>query len=147
MKKIEDDFWGVRFAEYAEWKERWWNMYKKHGYIDMYTGFRCSGVMDKKQAINFPIQGSSFHCLLFFLIEIDKIIIKEKLDTRIINQIHDSVLFDTKPSELNYIIEISKEIINKQLPKTWEWLIVPMDFEAEFCEIDRSWAEKKKIKI
>ena len=64
IKVIEDDFWGNRFPEYAAWKSRWWKIYQKYGYVDMLTGFRCSGVMSRNDCINYPVQGAAFHCLL-----------------------------------------------------------------------------------
>jgi len=57
IEKIEDDFWNNRFEEYSRWKERWWNTYRKYGYFDSLTGFRCSGVMTKNEVINLPVQG------------------------------------------------------------------------------------------
>ncbi|MBN1181517.1 MAG: HNH endonuclease [Bacteroidales bacterium] len=57
LKEVEDDFWNVRFADYNDWKNRWWRVYQKYGYIDLLTGFRCSGIMDMKNCINYPIQG------------------------------------------------------------------------------------------
>ena len=49
LEKIETDMWENRYPEYAEWKERWWNIYRKYGYFDTLTGFRCSGVMHRNQ--------------------------------------------------------------------------------------------------
>lgn len=145
LKKIEKDFWGNRFPEYAQWKERWWSLYKKYGYIDTYVGFRYSGVMDRKQVISYPGQGTAFHCLLWSLIQIDDIIQKEKLDTKIVNQIHDSILFDTNPDELSYIIKIAKDITANKLPEFWKWICVPMSVDLEIAPVDRPWNEKSKF--
>jgi DNA polymerase-1 len=146
VKKIEKDFWENRFPEYAEWKDRWWNAYQKYGYIDMYTGFRCSGVMDRKEAINYPVQGSAFHCNLWSFIQLDKLMQKEKWNTKLIGQIHDSILLDVHPDELKYVSEIAHDITTKQLPKAWTWINVPLEVDAEICEVDRPWSEKKKFK-
>jgi len=145
LRKIEKDFWENRFPEYAQWKERWWSLYKKYGYIDTYIGFRYSGVMDRKQVISYPGQGTAFHCLLWSLIQIDDIIQKEKLDTKIVNQIHDSILFDTNPDELSYIIKIVKDITSNKLPEFWKWIIVPMSVDLEIAPVDRPWNEKSKF--
>lgn len=57
IKEVERKFWKERFRKYDQWKWDWWNAYLELGYFDTYTGFRCSGVMDRKQAVNYPIQG------------------------------------------------------------------------------------------
>jgi len=146
IKKIEQDFWENRFSEYAEWKERWWTIYKKYGYIDLLTGFRCSGYMGKNDCINYPVQGAAFHCNLWTFIQLDKEIINQNFDTRIVGQIHDSIILDVHPDELSKIIHIAKRISTVELPKEWRWIIVPLDIDMELCPIDGSWAEKEKIK-
>jgi len=144
VKKIETDFWERRFPEYAEWKNYWYNTYKKYGYIDLLTGFRCSGIMSKNDCINYPVQGAAFHCLLKSLIRLDELITSEKLDSRIVSQIHDSILLDVSPDELEYVIEMAHKITCFEIPEEWKWIIVPLTIDAEVCEIDKSWAEKKK---
>ena len=62
MKKIEKDFWGNRFRVYQKWKDTWVEAYQKKGFFDMYTGFRCSGIMKKNEVINYPVQGAAIHC-------------------------------------------------------------------------------------
>ncbi len=145
LKRIEENFWNNRFPEFAEWKEQWWRIYQKRGYIDLLTGFRCSGVMRKNDVINYPIQGTAFHCLLWVLIEMDIIIKSEKLDSRIVGQIHDSILFDINPDELEHICLTIKKVACEWLPNTWDWIIVPLSIEMEVTGINESWAEKTKI--
>jgi DNA polymerase-1 len=147
VKKIEADFWGRRFVEYAKWKDMWWRLYQKYGYIDLLTGFRCSGIMDRKQVINYPVQGAAFHCLLWSLIRLDQIIIEDKLDARIIGQIHDSILIDVHPDELDYIVEQAHQITCFELPEEWKWIIIPLDVDFEAGPVDGSWAEKEKYTI
>ena len=147
VKKIEEDFWGNRFADYAAWKERWWKIYQKHGYISLLTGFTCSGVMGKNNAINYPVQGAAFHCLLWSFIRMDEIIREEGLQTRLIGQIHDSILLDVHPDELEYISEIIHRVTCFELPEAWKWINVPLDIDMELCPVDASWAEKAKYKF
>jgi DNA polymerase I len=147
VKEIEKDFWENRFPEYAEWKDRWYNTYKKYGYIDLLTGFRCSGVMSRNEVINTPVQGAAFHCLLWSFIEMDKTISGHKWDSKLIGQIHDSMILDVNPDELNVITSYMRKITCEDLPKAWSWIIVPMDIEIEACPVDGSWAEKEKVII
>lgn len=142
VQNIETNFWGVRFKEYARWKVKWWKEYQRNGYIDMLTGFRCSGVMSNNDAINYPVQGAAFHCLLWCFTELDKIMRKEKWKSRLIGQIHDSVIFDLYPAEKDHVLETIKRITTIELPKYWPWIIVPLEIDADLFEIDQSWASK-----
>jgi DNA polymerase I-like protein with 3'-5' exonuclease and polymerase domains len=145
LKVIEEDFWKNRFVVYSEWKERWYHNYKKYGYFDLLTGFRCGGIMDKKQVCNYPGQGSAFHCLLWSFTELDREIRKWKWNTRLVNQIHDSSVLDINPKELNDIIDIAQEITTVRLAKHFPWIIVPMSVEMSLSPVDGSWADKKEI--
>jgi DNA polymerase-1 len=147
IQDIERDFWNNRFPDYAKWKERWWKQYQKNGFIKMKTGFTCSGMMGRNDCINYPVQGSAFHCLLWSLIQLDKIEVKEKWKSRIIGQIHDELVFDIYPPELDMILKIVKRVTTVDLPKAWDWINVPLSIDAEICEVDASWADKKKIEI
>lgn len=146
VKKIEADFWGNRFADYAKWKEMWWKLYQKYGYIDLYTGFRCSGVMGKNATLNYPVQGAAFHCLLWTFIQLDNLMLAEEWDTRIIGQIHDAIILDVHPDELEHVVDAINEIATRRLTDEWKWIIVPMEVEMEVCPVDGSWADKTKLK-
>jgi len=147
IKEIEKDFWGNRFREYAKWKEQWWKTYQKNGFIKMKTGFTCSGIMGRNDCINYPVQGAAFHCLLWSFIRLDTILDRFNYKTRLIGQIHDEIVFDVYPPELEKILILAKEITCKELPRTWKWINVPLSVDAEVCDVDASWADKKKIEI
>lgn len=144
VRVIEADFWGNRFAEYAAWKERWWTDYKENGYVDFLTGFRASGVMGKNDVINYPVQGAAFHCLLWSFIELDRIAKKEKWNTKLIGQIHDSIVFDVHPDEAEHVEETVHRVIGIQLPKAFTWINVPMEIEIEDYALDGNWATPVK---
>lgn len=147
IKEIEYDFWTNRFPDYQIWKDQQWENYQKCGYIDMLTGFRCSGVMNYKNVTNYLIQGAAFHCLLWSFISLDKIMRKEKWDSKLIGQIHDSIIFDCSPKELSHILKTVYKVTCVDLPKAWPWIIVPLNIEAEICSVDGSWAEKSKLEL
>lgn len=142
LQKIEDDFWNNRFKVYSKWKEKWWENYQRKGYIETYTGFRCSGVMRRNECINIPIQGSAFHCLLWSFIEIDRISREHNWDTRLIGQIHDAMVLDVNPAELDMVAKTLHYVMCEALPKHWPWIKVPLEVEAEICDVDCSWNEK-----
>lgn len=147
MRDIEDHFWTERFPVYNKWKERWWRKYQKNGYFDMFTGFRCSGIMTRNDVINYPVQGAAFHCLLWSLIQLDRIMVKENWDTKIVGQIHDSILFDLHPDELQMVLDYVKKVTTIDLPNEWKWIIVPLEVDYEICKVDQSWNHKKKIEM
>lgn len=144
VKKIEADFWENRFSEYAQWKEDWYEQYQKKGYVDYLTGFRSSGVMSKNDVINYPVQGAAFHCLLWILIQLDKYIIKNELKSKIVNQIHDSILVDLFPPELDRLTKAINNIVSNRLPKHFSWINVPIEMDCDIYEVDGSWADKIK---
>lgn len=146
MQKVETAFWN-KFAQYARWKEDWWHKYQRNGYIDSLTGFTCRGVMDRKQIFNYPIQGAAFHCLLWSFIELDRIMNLERWDTRLVGQIHDSIILDVNPSELDNVLRIAHRVTCNDLPNAWKWIIVPLEVEIEVSPIDGSWADKRKVVV
>lgn len=147
LKKVERDFWGKRFKVYAKWKDTWWNEFLEKGYFDTYTGFRCSGLMDKKQVSNFPAQGSAFHCLLWCLIRIQNLLKKRRMKTVLIGQIHDSLLADIARGELQDYVEMAHTVMTQDLMKHWDWIIVPMECELEVAPPGESWHKKEKISL
>ncbi len=147
IKQIEDHFWSERFPVYQNWKERWWRNYQKKGYIEMFTGFRCSGIMKRNDAINYPVQGAAFHCLLWCFIQLDQIIQKEKLKTRLIGQVHDSIVIDLYPSELDKIALEVQSVLTRDLPRHWTWINVPLEVEADLGAVDKSWADLKPYEL
>jgi len=90
-------------------------------------------------------KNSAFHCLLWAFIELDRIMQEEKWDTRIIGQIHDAIILDVHPDELEHVKKVIHRVTCEDLPKAWEWIIVPLEIEMDLSPVDKSWAEKKKI--
>ena len=147
LKEIEDDFWNRRFHAYQKWKNKWLRQYKQKGYLDMLTGFRCSGVIQKNEVINYPVQGAAFHCLLWSFIEIDRSSQKENWGSRLIGQIHDAMVLDVHPDELEHVGRTIKRVTCIDLPKAWKWISVPLDVDAKLCPVDGSWAVKETWKL
>lgn len=147
MKEIEEDFWGRRFFHYQQWKDKWLEQYQEKGYFDMYTGFRCKGVMRKNEVINYPVQGSAFHCLLWSFIEVDRILEEEQFNTRLIGQIHDAMILDVHPDELEQVSRIIQRVTCVELPRNWTWITIPLEIEADLSPVDGSWNIKESYKL
>lgn len=145
IKEVEKDFWNRRFRVYQQWKEDWNDAYVEKGYFDTLTGFRCSAIMDRKQCVNYPIQGSAFHCLLWCLIRIQKLLRKYRMKSLIVGQIHDSLLMDVIKQEVEDVFDIVRQVTMVDLSKHWKWICVPMVIEAEMSPPGKSWYEKKEV--
>lgn len=147
VKDVEEEFWGKTFPVYAKWKKDWWAAYQRRGYFDLLTGFRCQGVYRRNQVINSPVQGAAFHCLLWCLIELDKWLVENKMETRIVSQVHDSILVDVVDEEFDDVLDYAVTLMKDEIAKEWEWLIVPLNVEAEASEIEGNWFEKEEVEL
>lgn len=147
VRKVEEYFWNERYQVYTSWKRKWYNDYLNKGYFDTFTGFRISGVMSKNQVLNYPIQGPSFHLLLWSLIQVNKWLKKNKMKTLLIGQIHDSMILDVYPPELQDVLAKIKQVTTIDLANHWKWIIVPLEVEAEISAIDGNWYEKQKVNL
>lgn len=145
IKKVYDDFWNVRFPVYSQWKVDWFNEYLKRGWCRSLTGFTYQGINKRNEIINYPIQGSAFHALLWSLIQIDRWLVKYKMKSMIIGETHDSILMDVHKSELQDVLEYSTKVMRHDIRKIWEWITVPLDIEAVICH--RNLYEKEDIKL
>lgn len=140
---VEKNFWYKRFPVYRKWKEQWYADYQRRGYFDTLSGFRCSGVMRRNEAVNYPIQGSSFHCLLWTLIQLRKWLIENKMGTRIIGQIHDSMVLTFVPSEVSAVFDKARQLFETEIRKAWPWVIIKLTAEFELAPVNASWHEKE----
>jgi DNA polymerase I-like protein with 3'-5' exonuclease and polymerase domains len=144
LQAVEKSFWTERFPVYDQWKKDWVKLYEKRGYLLTKTGFICQGHMKKNEIINYPVQGSAFHCLLQSLIWLQKEITKRGMKTLIIGQIHDSIVADVPAEELEDFLELANYIMTVRLPEAWDWINVPLEIEAEVAPLGGSWADKKE---
>jgi DNA polymerase-1 len=147
IKKVEANFWGKRFPVYDEWRKKWYKEYLRTGGYRTLTGFYIEGIYKKNDVINHPVQGSAFHCLLWSLIEIQKELKQRRMKTKVVGQIHDSIVGDVVEKEYDRYLRICKEIMTERIREEWDWLIVPLEIEAEAGEVDQSWFEKKKVEL
>lgn len=145
IERIEDDFWNKRFKVYGKWKKEWYAKYQEDGHFDMLTGFRCQGLMRRNEAINYPVQGPAFHCLLWTFIETDRIMRKEQWDSKLVGQIHDYLLIDAHPNETQHVIDVVRHIVRRRLTRAWPWIIVPLEVEVEVGPVDGSWVETHPV--
>lgn len=143
IREQESDFWNRRFAEYNQWRKEWYAAYMRKGYFSLLTGFIVHGVRKRNEVINCPIQGTAFHCLLQSIIDIQKEITRRGMRTRLICEIHDSLIAEVPKEELDEYLEISEYCMSEGLSRRWDWINVPLVSEVEVGE--HSWHEKVSL--
>jgi DNA polymerase-1 len=63
----------------------------------------------QRQAVNTPIQGSASDLIKLAMVKIDEIIKQEKLETKMILQIHDELVFESPCVESRRLVEIARQ--------------------------------------
>jgi len=147
VQEVEYNFWKKRYKTHDRWRENLWKEYQENSYITSKTGFTFQGIMKRNDVTNYPVQGAAFHCLLWSLIEGTKALKRMKMDSVIVGQIHDAVIFDVNPKELKKLVKIMQCIMCNDVRQHWPWITVPLEIGAELCPVDGSWAEKEEIEI
>jgi DNA polymerase-1 len=147
VAKVEKQFWTKRFPVYSKWKRDWVNQYQSRGWARTHTGFVLQGVYRRNEIINYPIQGSAFHCLLWSLIRLQRAMTKRKMDSKVVGQIHDSIIADVHVDELDDYLQMAKVVMTENIRKYWDWIIIPLTVEAEITPPGCSWFEKKEVPI
>jgi len=146
VKSVEKKFWKKRFKVYDRWREQFYSDYLKNGGFATHTGFYITGLYGRNNVTNYPIQGSAFHCLLWCLIRLGRQLRQRRMQSLIVGQIHDSMVLDVVPAELDEVVGMVQEIV-RSLLKEWRWIIVPLEIEMELAPVGGSWFDKKEFKI
>jgi DNA polymerase I len=148
-KKEADMYINGYFAKYPKVKEYLDNTIasaKEVGYASTIFGRRreipeinssnfVSRGFGERVAMNMPIQGSAADIIKISMINVHARLIKEKLHSRIILQIHDELLLEVKKVEVDKVIKILEEEMNKAVN-----LKVPMKTDYK---IGNTWYETK----
>ena len=144
IKEVERGLWKDRFKVYAKWKRDWYKQYQRSGGFDLLTGFRIDGVYERNAVINYPVQGSAFHCLLWSLIGIMKEIREHNMTSHVIGQVHDSIVADVMEDELEDYLTVAQRVMTVDIRRHWDWIVTPLEIEAE---AGSSWYDKKVVKL
>lgn len=147
IKAIDKHFWQTRFPVYTKWKRQWFDQYLDRGWFEMKTGFVVHALHSRNDVINYPVQGSAFHCLLWSLIKLVNWLNKHKMRSCIVGQIHDSIIADVHIDELEDFLHTAHHVMTVMLRKAWKWIITPIEVEMEAAPEGGSWYDKKKVTI
>ena len=142
VQRVEEKL-QARFPQWTKRKEEWWSKYLRTGRFRMLTGFELEGVYSRNNLMNTPIQGPAFHILLWSLIRMVKWCAKRR--TKIVGQIHDSIVADVHLSELDEYLAVAKQVMTKDVRDHWSWIVTPLEIEAEVAH--DNWFNKKVIEV
>lgn len=143
---VENKFWNERFKIYKRWKETIQGEYQRKLYYETFFGFRYTGYLTYNQLCNYPIQGTAFHILLWVLTRLNDERKRDGWKSKILGQIHDSIVWDVDPDEVDHIIDRTLQIGTVDIVKENPWIIVPLKIDFEISPVNGSWYEKEEIK-
>ena len=68
------------------------------------------------------------------------------MQSLIIGEIHDCILFDVPENELQDLLTLARRVMTEDLRRAWPWVCVPMDVEADVAaenwHAKRPWVER-----
>jgi DNA polymerase-1 len=144
VRKCESRFWEM-LGVHHEWQQRTIREYQKKGYVESFFGFRRGGYLRDNKIKNTPIQADAYHCLEWSITKLVDIAKKEGWKSRIMGQIHDSIVFNYHPTEVEHILRTVKQVATIAIRERHDWIIVPLAIDAELASVDASWYEKEGI--
>ena len=69
------------------------------------------------------------------------------MSSRVMGQIHDSLITTIHPKEEDVALPIIKYVMEDKLREAHPWVITPMDAEFEITESGGNWFSLKDIKV
>ena len=142
-KKIIEDYF-ANFPAISSYIEDTLASAREFGYVETLFGRRrylpeinarnaTARALAERTAINAPIQGTSADIIKLAMINVDKRITEAGLQSRMVLQIHDELMFDAMRDE----VEILEKIVKEEMENVME-LSVPLTVE---CNYGNNWLE------
>ena len=142
-KKIIEDYF-ANFPAISSYIEDTLASAREFGYVETLFGRRrylpeinarnaTARALAERTAVNAPIQGTSADIIKLAMINVDKRIAQEGLQSRMILQIHDELVFDAVLEEVDALQRIVKEEMENVIE-----LSVPLTVE---CNYGKNWLE------
>ncbi|MBO5635584.1 MAG: DNA polymerase I [Bacteroidales bacterium] len=142
-QKIIDDYF-AGFPSIRSFIEDTKEAAKETGYVETIFGRRryipeinsknaTIRSLAERNAVNAPIQGTSADIIKLAMIAIDKELAARKMKSKMVLQIHDELVFDTLPDEVQTLKEIVKGLMENVVK-----LSVPLTVE---CDYGDNWLE------
>ena len=142
-KKIIEDYF-ANFPAISSYIEDTLASAREFGYVETLFGRRrylpeinarnaTARALAERTAVNAPIQGTSADIIKLAMINVDKRITEAGLQSRMVLQIHDELMFDAVREE----VEILEKIVKEEMENVIE-LSVPLTVE---CNYGNNWLE------
>lgn len=142
-KKIIEDYF-ANFPAISSYIEDTLASAREFGYVETLFGRRrylpdinskngTVHALAERTAINAPIQGTSADIIKLAMINVDRRLSEEGLQSRMVLQIHDELLFDALPEE----VETLERIVREEMENVIE-LSIPLTVE---CNHGNNWLE------
>ena len=142
-KKIIEDYFS-NFPAISSFIEDTLASARENGYVETLFGRRRylpdinskNGTvrsLAERTAINAPIQGTSADIIKLAMINVDRRLAEEGLQSRMVLQIHDELMFDVLPEE----VEILEKIVTEEMENVIT-LSIPLTVE---CNHGKNWLE------
>ena len=142
-KKIIEDYF-ANFPAISSYIEDTLASAREFGYVETLFGRRrylpeinarnaTARALAERTAVNAPIQGTSADIIKLAMINVDKRIAQEGMQSRMILQIHDELVFDAVLEEVDALQRIVKEEMENVIE-----LSVPLTVE---CNYGKNWLE------
>jgi len=128
-----------KFPEIKEYMNSTINSCRKQGYVNNIFGRRIHlrGINDKnfsirsfqeRAAINAPIQGSAADIIRLAMIKINKLIENDKkMQTKMLLQIHDELIFECLEKNKEYVKKIIKEAMTSISSSEYHMFSIPLE--------------------
>lgn len=142
-KKLIDDYF-TKYPKVQAFINNTIEFAKRNGYVETLYG-RKRFIPDinsknpvvrglaERNAVNAPIQGSAADIIKIAMIRVDKRIIMEGIQSRMILQVHDELVFDVVPSEKMLLMDLVKKEMESVAS-----LSVPLTVD---CKTGKNWLE------
>ncbi len=142
-KKIIEDYF-ANFPAISSYIEDTLTAARENGYVETIFGRRrylpdinsrnaTVRSLAERNAINAPIQGTSADIIKLAMINVSRRIQEEGLQSRMVLQIHDELVFDAVPQE----IDMLQQIVREEMENVIE-LSIPLTVE---CNYGKNWLE------
>ena len=102
--------------------------------------------MTRNNLYNYKVQGTAFHLLLWCLIQLNNKRKSRGWKSRILWQIHDSIVWNLHPEEREAIVAASQHVMTRLAPQVFPWINTPIKIEPEITDINGTFYDLKEYK-
>lgn len=142
-KKIIDDYF-ISFPAISSYIESTLLFARDTGYVETLFGRRryipdlklsnaTLRSLAERNAVNAPIQGTAADIIKMAMVRVDKRMAEEHLQSRMVLQIHDELMFEVHPKEL----EVLQDIVVREMENVIK-LSIPLTVD---CKYGKNWLE------